>query len=75
MSNGFFYKWHFYRKRHDPLKGKNMMFRLVHDTLLGDAQFDNSGCVCAMDAAFTSIPLAKVYTYMSYIIHMSDNTK
>ena len=61
MSNGFFYKWHFYRKGHDPLKGKNMMFRLVHNVLLADPEFNDRGCVVAMDAAFTSIKLAKVH--------------
>ena len=75
MSNGFFWKWHFYRKGKDPLRGKNMMFRLVHDTLLADAVFDNRGCVVAMDAAFTSIVLAKVCLSVLSINNISINKK
>ena len=64
MSSGFLYKWHMYRKKSDPLVGKGMMYRLIHDELLGDVRFDNRGCIVAMDAAFTSVELARVSTYM-----------
>ena len=35
------------------------MYRLIYDTLLGDAIFDNTNSVVFFDAAFTSVKLAK----------------
>lgn len=49
-----------YRKQQDPLKGANMIFRLIHDILLSNHIFNNRGCIVGMDAAFTSVKLAKV---------------
>ena len=60
MSSGFLYKWHVYLKGADPLKGANMMYRLIHDELLSESVFEDRGCVVAMDAAFTSVKLFKV---------------
>ena len=60
LSIGFLYKWHMYRKKSDPLAGKDMMYKLIHNELLADEIFDNRGCVVAMDAAFTSVKLARV---------------
>ena len=59
LSIGFLYDWHVYRAGEDPLLGPNYMYRLIYDTLLGDAMFDNTNLVVFFDAAFTSVKLAK----------------